>query len=115
MHRFYGSCEIDHELYRVKTTILEHRDRNKKNKAHNYEVTKIELLDDLSNSSRLEMVDINPSISAAKLLNNIEKSYDFGKNCLMRAKKNCHRRVAEHELNRASQQQQPIENRTVKW
>ena len=30
-------------------------------------------------------------------------------------KKHCHRRVAEHELNRASQQQQPIENRTVKW
>ena len=30
-------------------------------------------------------------------------------------KKHCHRRVAEHELNRASQQQQPIENRTVEW
>lgn len=44
--------------------------------------TKIELLDDISNSPRREMVDITPSISAAKLLKNIDKSYDSGKNLL---------------------------------
>ena len=55
------------------------------------------------------MVGSNPSISAAKLLNNSETTKD------KEQKKHCHRRVAEHELNRASQQQQPIENRTVEW
>ena len=48
------------------------KDKNKNNKAHSYEVTKIELLDGLSNSPRPEMVESNPSISVAKLLNKSE-------------------------------------------
>ena len=59
------------------------KDKNKNNKAHSYEVTKIELLDGLSNSPRLEMVESNPSISAAKVrrksenTKKIEKQRDF--------------------------------------
>ena len=48
------------------------KDKNKNNKAHSYEVTKIELLDGLSNSPRLEMVESNPSISVAKVQQNSE-------------------------------------------
>lgn len=70
---------------RVKTTMLEQRDQNKNTKAHSYEVTKIELLDDISNSPRREMVDITPSISAAKLLKNID------------IRKNLEKTLYEHE------------------
>ena len=87
VHRFYGACDIEGNLYRVKTTMLEFRDETRTNRPHSYEVTKIELLDGLSNSPRREMVGSNPSISAAKLLNNVEKSYDFGKNLLEESKK----------------------------
>ncbi len=82
VHRFYGACDIEGNLYRVKTTMLEFRDETRTNRPHSYEVTKIELLDGLSNSPRREMVGSNPSISAAKLLNNSETTKDLAKKAL---------------------------------
>ena len=51
----------------------------------------------------LHRSSLSDSKDVAKLQKNSETTKD------KEQKKHCHRRVAEHELNRASQQQQPIE------
>jgi hypothetical protein len=61
------------------------------NKPYSFEVIKIELLDFPSNNSILDMrvADYNkPSqVALAKILQNIEKSYDKGKFLLVESKK----------------------------
>ena len=110
MHRFYGAITVEGKSYRVMTLMRE--DRNVGNGVHAYEVTKIEVLDGqttkpLSVSSRksntpndshglnskLEAHDLNDLDRAAKgllplakLLNNLEKSYDSGKKILDESK-----------------------------
>lgn len=86
MHRFYGAVEIEGVVYRTKTIVKEYKDKNTALKPYAYEVTKIELLPysttDATNAhSRLLNID-NNSISATKLLQNVEKSYDSGKKVL---------------------------------
>jgi hypothetical protein len=86
VHRLYGAINIDGKTYRVKTTIHEFKDSNTANTPHSYEVTKIELIED-STVTPNDGID-NPlnrsvnSISATKLLDGIEKSYDNGKKVL---------------------------------
>ena len=93
VHRLYGAANIDGNVYRVKTTLHELKDEKKK--AYSYEVTKIELLisgstasDALSNSDLeprgglMKPSARNRNISAAKLLQGVEKSYDKGKKLL---------------------------------
>lgn len=86
VHRIYGAVNIDGKTYRVKTTIHEFRDGNTANTPHSYEVTKIELIED-STVTPNDGID-NPlnrsvnSISATKLLEGVEKSYDKGKKVL---------------------------------
>lgn len=87
IHRFYVAVNIDGEWYRVKTTIKEYQDPHAHNKPHDYEVTKIELIDDLPNSSWPLNSDISHSLAATKLLENVEKSYDKGKKLLDESKK----------------------------
>lgn len=115
VHRLYGAVQLDGKTYRVKTTIQEFRG-GEENKPHSYEVTKIELLEGsktanesdslplssatnnsenelldtpdtavLPDSSHLDMTPSN-SISVAKLLNGVEKSYDSGKKLLEESK-----------------------------
>ena len=84
IHRFYGAISHEDKLYRIKTTIYEYRDANRSNKPYTFEVIKIELLDyNESNSSTSAPNSPNSqgglSIRVAKLLQNIEKSYDKGK------------------------------------
>jgi len=92
IHRFYGAVDIDGKIYRVKTTIREFGDANLNAKAHNYEVTKIELIEAPStygleaNHEHLAMTSAS-SISAAKLLKDVEKSYDSGKKVLDESRK----------------------------
>lgn len=89
VHRMYGAVEIDGKIYRVKTTMHEHL--SKGNAPHDYRVTKIELLisgsstsDALSNSNGSH----SPStVTTAKLLQNVEKSHDKGKNILTESEK----------------------------
>ena len=100
MHRFYGAVEIEGVVYRTKTIVKEYRDKNTALKPYAYEVTKIELLPysttDATNAhSRLLNID-NNSISATKLLQNVEKSYDLGKKVLEESVKN----AQSHSLNR---------------
>ena len=115
VHRLYGAVRLDGKMYRVKTTMQEFRG-GEENKPHSYEVTKIELLEGsktanesdslplssatnnsenelldtpgtavLPDSSPLDMTPSN-SISVAKLLNGVEKSYDSGKKLLEESK-----------------------------
>lgn len=115
VHRLYGAVRLDGKTYRVKTTMQEFRG-GEENKPHSYEVTKIELLEgsktanesdslplsSTTNNSESELLDtpgtavlpdsspldITPSssISVAKLLNGVEKSYDSGKKLLEESK-----------------------------
>ncbi len=84
VHRMYGAVKIDGKLYRVKTTMHEHL--SKGNAPHDYRVTKIELLisgsstsNALSNSNGSHNLSM---VTAAKLLEGVEKSYDKGKKIL---------------------------------
>lgn len=88
VHRLYGAVELDGKTYRVKTTMHEFRG-GEENKPHSYEVTKIELLDspgERENPDRPHSDAPNNSISAAKLLKGVEKSYDKGKKLLDESK-----------------------------
>ncbi len=88
IHRLYGAIELDGKTYRVKTTMQEFRG-GEENKPHSYEVTKIELLDspgERENPDRPPLVSSSNFISAAKLLNGVEKSYDSGKKLLDESK-----------------------------
>ncbi|MDR0713817.1 MAG: hypothetical protein LBF89_06125, partial [Bacteroidales bacterium] len=81
IHRLYGAVTIEGENYRVKTTLKEYIDVNQISKPYTYEVTKIELIDGkLANTENgTDPNANNNSISAAKLLNGVEKSYEKGK------------------------------------
>ena len=83
IHRFFGAILFQSKPYRIKTTIYEYRDRNYNNKPYTFEIIKIELFDYESNSSISTPNSPNSqgglSIRVAKLLQNVEKSYDKGK------------------------------------
>ena len=90
IHRFYGAINFLDKLYRVKITIKEHKQPDMfLNKPYTFEVIKIVLLDE-SNSTILgtKVADSKESslLSVAKLLQNIEKSYDKGKFLLEESK-----------------------------
>lgn len=82
IHRFYGAIELEYKLYRTKITILEYKQPDFKNKSYSFEVTKIELLDESNNSIldlKVAVQNVTSQLSVAKLLQNVEKSYDKGK------------------------------------
>ena len=81
MHRLYGAVNLDGKIYRVKTTVKETRENKIAPIPHSYEVTEIELLPE-DNSSELEPT-VSPQKAeaphgTAKLLKDVEKSYDPG-------------------------------------
>ena len=87
VHRLYGAVKMDGELYRVKTTL--HERYNANDRAYDYMVTSVELVisgsstsDALTNSTRKPLIDI----AVAKLLKDVEKSYDPGKRLLDESK-----------------------------
>ena len=84
VHRFYGAAEIDGKVYRVKTTILEKRG-NGKSKPHDYKVTKVDVI--LDGGSSTSNAPRTSTIAGAKLLKDVEKSYDKGKKLLDESKK----------------------------
>lgn len=88
VHRLYGAVQLDGKTYRVKTTMQEFRG-GEENKPHSYEVTKIELLGspgERENPDKPHSDAPSNSISVAKLLNGVEKSYDSGKKLLEESK-----------------------------
>ena len=85
VHRFYGAVNIDGKIYSVKTTIIENRDE-KPNSPHSYEVTDIKLAD-AENTDQLMEPTESPRVGVAKLIENVDKSYDDGKKLLEESKK----------------------------
>ncbi|MCF0181175.1 MAG: hypothetical protein HUK11_02800, partial [Muribaculaceae bacterium] len=86
MHRFYGVANIDGKPYSVMTIMREDRRPDESNGIHAYEVTKVKLLDnEPGNSSGTGT--LHEPVSVAKLLQNVEKSYDKGKKILDESKK----------------------------
>ena len=79
IHRVYGAVRIGNDIYRVKVTLKEHKDANRANTPHSYEATKIELLAGTLVGANGSNPNTNNSISAANLLNGVEKSYESGK------------------------------------
>ena len=80
IHRLYGAVRMDGKLYRVKVTLKEDKTSKELKVPHSYEATKIELFaGTLGNSDNSLSPNTNNSITAAKLLNGVEKSYDGGK------------------------------------
>ena len=80
IHRLFGAVEFNGETYLVKTTIKYFTDCSSNNKAHSYEVIKIELLDE-SNSPMEPKQDsqtVSP-IEAINLLQGVERSYKKGR------------------------------------
>ena len=90
IHRFFGCIRFESLLYRIKLTILEYKQNNLHNKPYTFEVIKIELLDE-SNSSNFgtKVADSieTDQLSATKILQNVEKSYDKGKFLLEESEK----------------------------
>lgn len=83
VHRMYGAINIDGETYRVKTTMHEFLNKSFPNTPHSYEVTKIELIESSTADASSSPLNVSTnSISAAKLLNGVEKAYDKGKKLL---------------------------------
>ena len=92
MHRFYGAVVVDGTPYRIMTLMREDVRLNEENAVHAYEVQKIEVLDEETpntpNGVRSHpQSEIASSYSLAKLLQNIDKSYDKGKKILDESKK----------------------------
>ena len=87
MHRFVGAVRIAGDVYRVKTTMKEYKNPEIANGHYTYEVTKIEVLSETPNTSNGRSNVSDVFVSGAKLLQNVEKAYDAGKNILAESKK----------------------------
>ena len=90
MHRFYGAVVVDVVPYRVMTLMREDRRFNEGNAVHAYEVEKIEVLDEETpntpNGSHTSKVNALVPVAVAKVIKNVEKSYDTGKKLLEQSK-----------------------------
>ena len=83
VQRLYGAIKINNYLYRTKTTIQIYQENINEGKYHGYDITEIELL-----GPKPRTIDISPegdvalpnnsSISIAKLIENVELSYESG-------------------------------------
>ena len=97
IHRCYVAVEINGNIYRVKITLKEYKDKNEANKAYSYEATKIELFAGTLANDRKTTTDpgTNNSISVAKLLKDVEMSYRPGVKVLEESAKQ-RARLREH-------------------
>lgn len=90
VHVLYGAVKIGDKLCRVKLTAKEYPN-NERTKPYSFMVTsidtEIESLEPIGVQARSEDGYSNNSISAAKLLNGVEMSYDKGKNLLEESEK----------------------------
>lgn len=78
IQRLYGAFQYNSQLYRVKTTIQVFKEAQGTSIHHGYDITEIELLNPKTatpKEGRLQPLNNNP-ISLAKLLNNVELSYE---------------------------------------
>lgn len=81
VHRFYGAIAHEGNVYRVKTTLIEHLDAKTSPHPHAYEVAKIEVLPDYSGNTSIGGAQAytptkRGTLQTTKLLKGVEKSYD---------------------------------------
>jgi len=99
VHRFYGAVKIDGKVYRVKTTMLENSLAN--NREYTYEVTKIEVLNDKTPSTTNGAGGRQlTSLPLAKLLHEVEKSYDKGVKILDASSKTTENGIFGHKADK---------------
>ena len=102
IHRVYAAASVDGHLCRVKITMKENVvDRKAANKPYSYEVTdistEIEPLEPIGGEAKSNPGISNNSISAAKLLKNVEMSYNPGVKVLDASEKRSEK-VREHRV-----------------
>ena len=81
IHRLFSAVRIGDEIFRVKSTIREYRDKAFTSRPYTFEITKIELVgkSGISHKGQFPPVILyDNSISAAIILKNMEKSYERG-------------------------------------
>lgn len=83
VHRFYGAIAHEGNVYRVKTTLIEHLDAKTSPHPHAYEVAKIEVLPDYSGNTSIGGAQAytptkRGTLQTTKILKGVEKSYDPG-------------------------------------
>lgn len=83
IQRLYGAIKINEAIYRTKTTIQCYKSKEIDSRYHGYDITKIELLGPKSPSLDISPAGVvtlpnNSSISIAKLIENVELSYESG-------------------------------------
>lgn len=114
MHRLYGAVGIDGKVYRVKVTLKEEQqNKNLPQKAYSYEATKIELLTGTLGKPEDDAPRANNSITGAKLLKDVEMSYDPGKKLLDESKKNQSDNTLFRTL-KEERQRMPFKEREIK-
>lgn len=87
VHRFVGAIKVDGKEYRVKTTMLEYKQADMASREYAYDVTKIEVLDDTTPNTPDDLDRAAKGLlPLAKVIKNLEKSYDSGKKILDESK-----------------------------
>jgi len=96
MHVYYGCVQIGDYTYRVRVSMKEYRETDKQNRVYAFstkEIEKIELLGEPCDAALKRQPSAygetmtHRSISGAKLLQGVEKSYEKGKKLLDESKK----------------------------
>ena len=79
IQRLYGAINLSGQTYRLKTTLQVFREDEETGKYHGFEITEIELLSPKLRNMAKPAINValnNNPISLAKLLNNVELSYE---------------------------------------
>ena len=87
IHRFIGTVRVDGKTYRVISKIKEYRETHINARPSTYQVTEIGVFDDETPNTPNGSKRANGYVHVAKLLKDVEKSYDSGKKVLDESRK----------------------------
>ena len=87
IHRFIGTVRVEGKTYRVISKIKEYRETHINARASTYQVTEIGVFDDETPNTPNGSKRANGYVHVAKLLKDVEKSYDSGKKVLDESRK----------------------------
>ena len=87
MHRFVGGIIVEGKVCRVQTVMKEYLQANMSAREYAYDVAKIEVLDDMPNTSNGVAEATEGLQPLANIIQKFEKSYDPGKSILSESAK----------------------------
>ena len=87
IHRFIGTVRVEGKTYRVISKIKEYRETHINARPSTYQVTEIGVFDDETPNTPNGSKRANGYVHVAKLLKDVEKSYDSGKKVLDESRK----------------------------